>query len=459
MSYLIIGGGPAGLAAVDTIREFGDSSPITLVSDETPYSRMVLPYLMDGTIPEENVYTASDEYLASKGVNGIFGRRLSSIEGAGAATLDEGTTLNFEKALIATGSSATRPPIPGADGSNVFNLWTLADAKSVLANRGGEVVVVGAGFIAFTCLDALITNASKVTVVEVEDRILPRMVDIEGAALVRAWLETRGVEFLVGAKVEGIEDAGGRKRLSLEGGNPLEADVIVMATGIRPNVDIASGSGADTDFGILVDGQLRTNVPNVYAAGDVAQGPVIGSSNREVHAIEPTAIEHGRVAGANMAGAAIDYWGSLIINIVSVQKLQIASFGNWSGNELDVRVVQNPSGPVYRKLVFEDDRIVGAILLGRPDDVAMLNDMGMVKGLIQTQAKLGEWRTYLDRHPLDVRRPYVASRAAEELLRRRLLGRPSSPEGYRYPDPPPKYWEHHEVFVGTKPKADSEGQG
>jgi NADPH-dependent 2,4-dienoyl-CoA reductase/sulfur reductase-like enzyme len=456
VSYLIAGAGPAGLAAVDTVREFGDGTPITLVSDETPYSRMVLPYLMDGTIPEEHVYTASEEYLASKGVEGLFGKRVASIDGSGAATLDDGTALTFEKALIATGSSATRPPIPGADGTNVFNLWTLVDAKNVLARRGGEVVVVGAGFIAFTCLDALIKLASKVTVIEVEDRILPRMVDAEAAALVRSWLEERGVEFLVGVKVAGIEDAGGRKRVSVEGGHGLDADVVVTATGIKPNLDFVEGSGLDTDFGIRVDSRLGTSLPNVFAAGDVAQGPVIGGAEPEVHAIEPTAIEHGRVAGANLAGAGIDYWGSLLINIVSVQKLQIASFGNWSGTGGEVLTIKNPSGPIYRKLVFNNDTMVGATLLGRPDDVAMLNDMGMVKGLIQTRAKLGEWRKYLDRHPLDVRRPYVASRAADELLRRRLLGRPSSPEGYRYPDPGPKYWEHHELFVGTKPKAPDE---
>lgn len=449
MAYLIVGAGPAALAAVDTIREFGDSTPINLVCDEPAYSRMVLPYVMDGTVPEENAYTANDEYLTSKGVTGHFGSFVTSIDAA-RASLNDGSDLEFEKALIATGSSPVRPPIPGADGDGVFNLWNLDDARNVLEKRGGEIAVIGAGFIAFTCLDALMMIGGKVTVIEVEEQILPRMVDAPGAALVRDWLEARGVEFRTGAKVVGIEDAGGRKRISLDGGDAIDADVIITATGIRPNFDLVADSKIETDFGILINEKMQTTIPNVLAAGDVAQGLAIGSSEREVHAIQPTAIEHGRVAGANIAGAEIDYWGSLLINIVDVQKLQIASFGNWAGEGENTRTINNPTGPVYRKLVFEDDRITGAIFLGRPDDVAMLNDMGMVKGLIQTQAQLGVWRKYLDKYPLDVRRPYVASRAADELLRRRLLKKPSSGEGYRYPDPPPKYWEHHEVFVGTK---------
>lgn len=447
--HLIVGAGPAGLSAIDTIREFGDSTPITLVCNEPAYSRMVLPYFMDGTIPEANVFTATADYLDTRDVTSIFEKKVTRIE-PGQAHLDDGTAIEFGQALIATGSSAVRPPIAGADGDGMFNLWTLDDARAVLSRSGGEVVVIGAGFIAFTCLDALVKLASRVTVIEVENQILPRMLDSPSAALVQTWLENKGIEFRVGAKVESIEDRNGRKHLSLGGNGSLEADVVVTATGIRPNIDIATESGLQTDFGIVVDELLRTSNEAVFAAGDIAQGPIIGSKEKEVHAIEPTAIEHGRVAGANMAGAEIPYWGSLLMNIVDVQKLQIASFGKW-GDDTDVRTIRNESRPIYRKLVFEEDRIVGAIFLGPPNDVGMLNDIGMVKGLIQTQAPLREWRAYLDRNPLDVRRPYVASRAAEELLRRRLLNKPSSPDGYRHPDPAPTYWNYHELFVKTKP--------
>lgn len=453
-SHLVIGAGPAGLAAIDSIREVGGTGEIVLVSDEPAYSRMVLPYLMDGTIGEPNVYTAADDYLQRLGVTGLFGRKVAALDATGgSAALDDGSTIEFDNALIATGSTATRPPIPGIDGEGIYNLWTLADAKAVLERQGADVAVIGAGFIAFTCLDALVTVGARVTVIEVEDRILPRMVDSEAASLIRTWLEKKGVAFKTSTRVTAVEDSAGKKVLLTDAGERLEADVVIVATGIRPNIGLAEGAGLETDFGILVDDHMRTSSPNVFAAGDIAQGPVIGSDRKEVHAIQPTALEHGRIAGANMAGRDAPYWGSLLMNIVDVQKLQIASFGDWSGE--DLKIVQNESRPVYRKLVFQGDRLAGSIFLGRPDDVAMLNDMGMVKGLIQTQVNLNQWRAYLDKHPLDVRRPYVASRAAEKLLEMRLLSKPSSPDGFRNPDPPPKYWEHHDVFVSTKREVES----
>lgn len=446
--HLVIGAGPAGLAAIDTIRESQDASDITLVCDEPPYSRMVLPYLMDGTISEEQVFTATDEYLASKRVTPIIGKRVVRLDPSGLATLDDGAGIEFSDALVATGSSATRPPIPGADSEGVYNLWNLDDAKNVIARRGGEVVVIGAGFIAFTCLDAFVHLGAKVTVVEVEDRILPRMVDPLGAKLVQSWLESKGVGFRTGVGVTGIEQSGSRKRVVL-GSDAVEADVVIMATGIKPNLEFLEGSQIQIEEGIVVDDAMLSSAPKIYAAGDVAQGPVVGSTKRAVHAIQPTALEHGRVAGANMAGGNVHYWGSLLMNIVDVQKLQIASFGDWSSDS-DVIAISNERRTAYRKMVFDGDRMVGAILLGRPSDVAMLNDMGMLKGLIQTQVQLKEWRRYLDKNPLDIRRPYVASRAAERLLDMRLLSKPSDPEGYRHPDPPPKYWEYHEMFVGTR---------
>lgn len=442
------------MAAVDTIREFEDDSTVTLVCSEKPYSRMVLPYLMDETIPETNVFTADDEYLRRQKVEGVFGRWVTELDPSGKAKLDDGSEIEFEDALIATGSSALRPPIPGADGEKIFNLWTLEDARNVIARKGAEVAVIGAGFIAFTCLDALVHLGAKVTVIEVEDRILPRMIDSKGAELVQKYLESKGVSFRVGAMVSAIEDAGNRKKVAFESGDSFDADLVVTATGIKPNLEFLSSSGIQTDFGILVDDHMRTSEARVFAAGDIAQGPVIGTDVKEVHAIQPTALEHGRIAGANMSGHETSYWGSLLMNIVDTQKLQIASFGDWLGDGAEVRTVENDSRPIYRKLVFQDDVLKGAAFLGRPDDVALLNDMGMAKGLIQTQVHLKEWRTYLDKHPLDIRRPYVASRAAERLLEMKLVDKPSTPDGYRNPDPQPKYWEHHEVFVSTKPDAE-----
>jgi NADPH-dependent 2,4-dienoyl-CoA reductase/sulfur reductase-like enzyme len=155
------------------------------------------------------------------------------------------------------------------------------------------------------------------------------MVDDIGAGVVEDWLKAHGVTVRTNAKLAKIEDVKGRKRLKFASGSDLIADVVIMATGIRTNLAWLEDSGVDIEQGIIVDEHLRSNVPNVYAAGDVAQGRDLISGQSAVHAIEPTAQEHGRIVGANMAGKDVRYRGSLIINIVEVCHLDAASFGAW----------------------------------------------------------------------------------------------------------------------------------
>src|SRR5688572_31485564 len=274
--HLIVGGGTAGMNAIRTIREEEtEKSEITLVSAEQPYSRMVLPYFLDKTIAESHVYTATAKVLAEWGVKTMIGRRAASLDvNASALTLDDGTRVEYDDCMIATGSSAVRAPIPGADGASVHSFWTLDQAKGVLAQikPGSHVVMIGAGFISFTILNSILALGAKLTVVEIAPRILPRMVDDTGAAFVQQWLEKNGVTIRTGSAVTAVEDAKGKKRLRFKSGGDIVGDVVIMATGIRTNLDWLKDSGVTIKRGIVVDDQLRSNVPNVYAAGDVAEG-------------------------------------------------------------------------------------------------------------------------------------------------------------------------------------------
>ncbi|HEV8617380.1 MAG TPA: FAD-dependent oxidoreductase, partial [Methylomirabilota bacterium] len=314
--HLIIGGGTAGMNAIRTIREEeSERSEITLVSTEKPYSRMVLPYYLDRSIAESHVFTLGAAHLAAFGVKAHLGRRATRLDvKASACTLDDGTTIPYDDCLIATGSSAVRAPVPGADGRAVHSFWTLDEARGVIAaiRPGSEVVMVGAGFISFTILNSILSLGARLTIVEVAPRILPRMIDTTGAELVEAWLTRHGVTVRTDARLTKIEDAKDRKRLTFAKGAALTCDVVVMATGIKTNLDWLTDSGVRIGGGIVVDDHLRSNVPNVYAAGDVAEGRDLISGAGAVHAIEPTAQEHGRVIGANMAGKDVAYRGSLI---------------------------------------------------------------------------------------------------------------------------------------------------
>jgi NAD(P)H-nitrite reductase large subunit len=431
--HLIIGGGTAGMNAMRTIREEErEPSEITLVSAERPYSRMVLPYYLDRSIAESHVFTATAAHLARWKVKTLIGRRAAALDPqANVCTLDDGTRVEYDDCLIATGSSAVRAPVPGADGRGVHSFWTLAEARRVLdsVSPGSHVVMVGAGFISFTILNSILALGAKLTIVELAPRILPRMVDAVGAEVVESWLKAHGVTVRTDVKLASIQDAKDRKRLKFSAGPDLLADVVIMATGIRTNLDWLEGSGVAVQQGVVVDEHLRSNVPNVYAAGDVAQGRDLISGGLAVHAIEPTAQEHGRVVGANMAGRDVRYRGSLIINIVEVCHLDAASFGAWDDAHAEAMAGLKKDRNAYRKLLFTGERLTGAIIIGRSNDIWTTNDVGMLKGLVQSAQPLGRYKEHLRRNPFDVKTAFIAAKTTSTLLPETVLGRPSKAPG------------------------------
>src|ERR671937_1078242 len=261
--HVIVGGGTAGINAITTIRQYDrGASEIILVSAERPYARMVLPYYLKGSISESHVYTLNPTRLRTLDVETYLGRRAAQLDTqANTLTLDDDTEIPYDDLLIATGSSAVRAPVPGADGAGVHSFWTLEQAQGVIRQirHGSSVVMVGAGFIAFTILNAILAHGAQLAVVEIAPQILPRMIDQPGAAVVEQWLRDRGVSVRTNARLTAIEDAGSQKRLRFEGADDLMADLVIMATGIRTNLEWLNGSGIAINRGILVDEHLRSN--------------------------------------------------------------------------------------------------------------------------------------------------------------------------------------------------------
>jgi NAD(P)H-nitrite reductase large subunit len=429
--HVIVGGGTSGVNAIRTIREHdGGESEITLVSAERPYSRMVLPYYLGRSIAESHVFTLTPPRLAQLRVKTYLGRRAAKLDtGGNRLTLDDGTALDYDDLLIATGSSPVRAPVPGADLPGVHSFWTLEHARGMVSEirDGTHVVMVGAGFIAFTILNAILGLKAHLTVVEIAPQILPRMLDRPGAELVERWLARHGVAIRTGATLANIEEHAGMKRLRFRDGEDVVADVVIMATGIRTNLEWLQDSGVRVNLGVLVDDHLRSSVPNVFAAGDVAESRDLVTGLPALHAIEPTAMEHGRVAGANMAGENIPYRGSLLMNIVEVCHLDIASFGAWDDPTADAFAALQPERWAYRKLLWRENRLTGALILGKADDIWTTNDVGMLKGLVQSGADLGKLKEHLRRNPFDVKPAFVAAGTTARLLPETVLGRPSVP--------------------------------
>jgi NAD(P)H-nitrite reductase large subunit len=456
---VIIGGGPAATNALETIREFdGGASKISLICDEPAHSRMALPYWLAKKIPREQTYTADDAYYKKYNVDARIGVRATKIDAQGKSlTLSAGGTLAFDNLLIATGSSPLAPAIPGADLPGVQPMWSLAHTEAALkigdALPKPRVVLVGAGFIGFIVLNAMFKRGWKLAVVEREKQVLPRMLDDGAAGFVESWLASRGVDVHAGTTVQAIRQTGdGSKVVELAGGKTIAADLVILATGIKANLDLVNGRGINTDQGILVNDRMQTNFPFIYAGGDVAQGPVLFNDRPEIHAIQPTAVDHGRVAGANMADHEVRYPGSLLMNVVDVCGLQCCSYGNWNDAGAEVMTIANAGGYVYRKLLWRGDAMVGAIFTGRANDMGMLTDVGMVKGILQTQTPLGPWKNYLADNPFDIRRAYIGAGVAKQLVATTLLGRPTRGRQFQFGGAKPTVPANpaHATFVAAK---------
>ncbi|EIJ34840.1 NAD(P)/FAD-dependent oxidoreductase [Thiothrix nivea] len=408
MKHVIIGTGPAGVIAAETLRKRQPDACITLVGGEPepPYSRMAIPYHLIGKVGESGTYLRSGSSHFIERDIALVGLRATAIDAnAKAVMLEDGDSLPFDKLLLATGSHPTRPPIPGMDLPGVVNCWTLADARRIItgANAGDDVVLMGAGFIGCIILEALALRGVNLTVVEMENRMVPRMMDDQSGGLLKQWCESKGVTVLTSTRVLSVSEDGDKLAVELDGRDPLTVNLVICATGVRPNTELASGL-LDVNHGILVNERLQTSHPDIYAAGDVAEGKDFSTGGYSVQAIQPTAVEHGALAAINMSGGTNAlHRGSINMNVLDTMGLISASFGLWQGAEGgDSATLDNPQRYRYINLRFADDVLVGANTLG------MTQHIGVLRGLIQNRTRLGKWKQHLMADPTRVMEAYLA---------------------------------------------------
>jgi len=221
--------------------------------------------------------------------------------------------------------------------------------------------------------------------------------------MLKSWCRRKGVTVKTGTRVTRVEKTGGGLKVHHDGGSPVSASLVVVATGVRANTGFLKGSGVEIrDGGIATDNHLESTATGIYAAGDVACGPDF-SGGWSVHAIQPTAAEHARIAAVNMAGGDAHYHGSLIMNVLDTAGLISVSFGNWRGVKGgDISETVDKAHDRYARLAFDDDRLVGALSLG------MTENVGVIRGLIQSRVKLGPWKNSLMTDPHRVMEAYVA---------------------------------------------------
>lgn len=409
MHHVILGAGPAGVVAAETLRGLDADAEITLVGgeDAPPYSRMAIPYFLSGQIGEEGTHLRHEkDHYRSLGITWLKARAKSLDTKAKVIKLEKGKDVSYDRLLIATGASPVRPPVDGLDCKGVHSCWTLEDARAIarLATKGEPVVLMGAGFIGSIILEALVAKGVRLTVVELEDRMVPRMMDETAGNMLKRWCEEKGVTVLTGTGVASIAEGRGGLEVKLTAGNSLPAKLVVVAAGVKPNIDFLEGSGIKTADGIKVDKHLRSSVKDIYAAGDVAQGKDLSTGKYDVLAIQPVAVEHGRIAALNMAGHKTPHEGSLNMNVLDTLGLISSSFGSWDGvKDGESATLTDEPGYRYLRLEFDGDRLVGGQAVGLTDHV------GIMRGLIQTGLPLGPWKDKLLKSPERLAEAYVAT--------------------------------------------------
>lgn len=363
--YLIVGSSHAALAAVQAIRMHDEDGSVTVVSkdDALPYSPTVLPYVVSGRSDPQRVFLRDDDYFAKQKVNYLKGKAVTSIAATeNLVCLSSGEQIAYEKLLLATGAAPQLPPVPGLDRVKYHVLRSLDDALRLRDALNGtrQAVVLGAGLVGMHAAENLAKAGAQVTVVEMQPTVLAGYFDRDASGIIEQAFAAKGVRLMMGNKVVKLAPREQGAVVTLADGTELQAELLLVSTGVSPVMDYLKGSGAETERGIVVDDTMRTSVPNIWAAGDVAQARGFYDGAKIINGILPDAVEQGRIAGMAMAGdpGLTAYPGGVPLNTYAFFGQQAVSVGAQNEGEVVLHEV-DPAGKRYLKIVMKDSRLTG----------------------------------------------------------------------------------------------------
>jgi phenylglyoxylate dehydrogenase epsilon subunit len=407
--YLIIGSSHAGIAALEAIRLIDENGSITMVTREEslPYSPTILPYVISGEMAPEVIHLRDQSYfdqLSIKFMSGSAVMRINLDEKW--VELESGEKINYEKLLLATGADAAIPAFPGIESVPYQVVRTLEDALKLRDSiqTAKSAIVIGAGLIAMHTAENLAQSGLQATLIVRRQVSLFAYFDGAAARMIESIFSDHGVTLATGSGISEISAANGGCQVTLESGKVISADLLLLATGVRPRISYLDGSNIEVDRGILVNEKMQTNVQDVWAAGDVAQAPGFFDAGKTINATLPNASVQGRIAGMDMVKdpALKPYLGSSGLNTFNFFGHHGFSLGlatvTESTDEIEVNTVYLPSSQRYQKLVFKNNRLVG---------VSAINaelDPGILRELIQRQVDLAEVKERFASAPLDTGR-------------------------------------------------------
>ena len=396
MNYVIIGNGPAGVHAIESIRQRDPNGTITLISkeDTAPYSRIMLPELVSGEIEDAYLYYRGTDFYERYAVNCKLGKTVAEIVcNEKKLVLKDGETICYDKLLIASGSSPVILPFAQNPPKGVFSLWNKADAQEIreyLAHKEfngnpSHIVIVGGGLVGLQAARALAGPGKDITLIvnsrRSRPRLMPSQLDETASKMLAEAAEKAGVRVLCDAKVEALHAADGKVTGVKSDHGLFPAQLVLVATGVRPNLDFAVGKGLDIGGALKVNEEMRCNIPDIFAAGDVAEAFGLLEETNVMRPLWLCAVQQGKIAGTNMAGGSMRYEGSLAMNSIDLFGLPIVSVGKLGGAEIEELCIHPPVNGIYKKLFLQQGKLVGFILVGDIQQAGILaSKLGQVMG-------------------------------------------------------------------------------
>ncbi len=365
MNAVIVGSGLAGTIAAKTLRELRPDIGIEVLGEERHpyYPRPNLIEYVAGRLARERIFAFPESWAERQAIAVRLGGAVVRIRpDQNLVETAAGDQVRYDALLLATGARAARPPIPGIERTGVFVLRTLDDADALLAHLGEHrrVAVLGGGLLGLEIARAIRSREAEVDVIEVFDRLLPRQLDAEAAAILKAQFERSGIGVRLGETTQEILGDGAVRGLRFGSGGTLGADAVIVAAGMAPETGLARAAGLKVGRGILVDDRMRASHPGVFAAGDAAEHA------GRTYGIIPAAFEQARAAAHAMIGLDLPYGGTVPANTLKVAGLHLTSVGevHAAGPGFESVVRAEPEAGLYKKLVLFEGRLVGAIWMG-----------------------------------------------------------------------------------------------
>jgi len=379
MKYVIIGNSAAGIGAVEGIRHIDKNGEITIITNEShhTYSRPLISYLLLGKVTREGIKYRNDSFYKDYNCTLLADTTVTGIDSvAKNVILQDGGKIPYDKLLVATGSSPFVPVFEGLDTVvNKHTFMSLDDADRLDAVLGEDkrVLIIGAGLIGLKCAEGILKHVHHVTVVDLAPRILSSILDNEGAKLIQNHLESKGIEFRLSTNVKSFLF----NRATLDSGEVIEFDILVLAVGVRPNTSLLSGI-AKIERGIVVNEKSETTAPDIYAAGDCTQALDVSSGENKVMALLPNAYMQGECAGINMTDSAVGgarFDKAIPMNAIGFLGLHVITAGSYDGKVYIENSKSKTNEDSYKRLYYSNNKLNGYILIGNVEKAGIYTNL------------------------------------------------------------------------------------